>query len=153
MRVLLLAAGLTAAAFTISPALAEKPDGGNSNAPGMSAEEAAGVIFTEVEKRIIRDYFGVKTGSEDGNGKGKSKKMPPGLAKRDTLPPGLQMQIEKNGTLPPGLAKRDLPSDLILKLPAVKKGTERKIVGSDVVLIQTATGVVLDVLRDVVKSQ
>jgi hypothetical protein len=32
--------------------------------------------------------------------------LPPGLAKREELPPGLEMQVEKNGSLPPGLAKR-----------------------------------------------
>ena len=30
--------------------------------------------------------------------------LPPGLAKRDELPPGLEKQLEKNGTLPPGLS-------------------------------------------------
>ncbi len=150
MRAIILAAGLVAPAEAL-PALAEKPET-HPTYKGVSAEEAAGVIFTEIEKRLIREYFG-KPAGDGGDGKGKSKEMPPGLAKRDELPPGLEMQIQKNGTLPPGLAKRDLPSDLTLKLPALKKGLERKIVGGDVVLLQTATGVVLDVIRDVVKSQ
>jgi len=153
MRVFLLAAGMIVAASASSPAVAEKPGGPNPNASGMTAEEAVGIVFTEIEKQLIRDYFGGQTESAGGKGKDKSKQMPPGLAKRDELPPGLQMQIEKNGTLPPGLAKRDLPSNLVLKLPAVKKGTERKIVGSDVVLIQTATGIVLDVIKGVVTAQ
>src|SRR5215470_14934501 len=29
--------------------------------------------------------------------------LPPGLAKRDRLPPGLEKQLVRNGTLPPGL--------------------------------------------------
>jgi hypothetical protein len=130
------------------PALAGPPA-----AQKLTGEEAVGVIFSEIEKRLIRDYFGGKSGeAEPGKDKGKSKQMPPGLAKRDTLPPGLQKHIEKNWTLPPGLAKRDLPSDLVTKLPALRKGTQRKIVGSDVVLIQEATGIVLDILKDVVKT-
>ena len=29
--------------------------------------------------------------------------LPPGLAKKDRLPPGLEKQLVRNGTLPPGL--------------------------------------------------
>src|SRR5215475_5454143 len=32
--------------------------------------------------------------------------LPPGLAKKDRLPPGLERQLMRNGTLPPGLQKR-----------------------------------------------
>lgn len=151
MRILAFALGLTTlAAVTLAQAVAQQPDK-HPTYKGVAAEEAAGVIFTEIEKRIIGEYFGKAAGADKG--KGKSKQMPPGLARKDELPAGLQNQIVKNGTLPPGLAKRDLPSDLVLELPAAKKGTQRKIVGSDVVLIQTATGIVLDVIRDVVTSQ
>lgn len=151
MRTMILTAALLAA---LAPqALAGKPDKAkpNPNAPGMSAEDVVGIVFSEIERQLIGDYYKSKSGG--GTGKGKSKQMPPGLAKRDELPPGLEQHIVKHGTLPPGLEKRDLPSDLILKLPAARKGTQRKIVGSDVVLIQTATGIILDVIRDVVKTQ
>ena len=89
---------------------------------------------------------------DKGKGKGKDKKMPPGLAKKDKLPPGLQRQLENNGRLPPGLAKRDLPTELEAQLPPLQEGTERLIVDNDVVLIHQATGVVLDVLRDIVRG-
>ena len=72
-----------------------------------------------------------------------------GLALRDALPPGLERQLERNGTLPPGLAKRALPSDLESKLPPPAPGTERVIVERDVVLVDLATGIVRDILRDV----
>ena len=45
--------------------------------------------------------------------------MPPGLAKKKSLPSGLQKQLEKNGTLPPGLAKRELPYDL--EIPTIEE--------------------------------
>jgi len=86
-------------------------------------------------------------------GKGKNNKMPPGLAKRKSLPPGLQKQFEKNGRLPPGLANRELPGDLTRQLPPAKTGTERVISGSDMVLVDQATGVILDILRDVVTGR
>ncbi|NCF09584.1 MAG: hypothetical protein GWP66_02770 [Gammaproteobacteria bacterium] len=125
------------------------------------AERVATAAFTAAEKSVIEEFFGrpATTDEESGEAKeakeaksgkgGKSKKMPKGLAKRDSLPPGLERQLEKNGTLPPGLAKRDLPADLTRRLPKRDDGTERVIVDSDVVLVEAATGVVLDILRGV----
>ena len=130
------------------------------------------IVFSELEKRLLRDYFGKGKASSGGEekaekskakstkGKGKDKGKgkgereggpPPGLAKRDSLPPGLARQFERNGTLPPGLAKRDLPTDLEAKLPEAEAGRKRVIVDNDVVLIEQATGRILDILKDVVK--
>ena len=89
-------------------------------------------------------------GKNKGKNRGKNKKMPKGLAKRKSLPPGLQKQLDRNGSLPPGLAKRNLPTDLSRDLPPARQGTERVIAGNDVVLIHQATGVVLDILKNIV---
>lgn len=45
--------------------------------------------------------------------------LPPGLAKKDRLPPGLEKQLARNGTLPPGLQKRiqPCPPELVRVLP------------------------------------
>ncbi|MBT3765694.1 MAG: hypothetical protein HOB79_17045 [Rhodospirillaceae bacterium] len=82
-------------------------------------------------------------------GKGRGKGLPPGLAKRGKLPPGLARKLEKNGELPPGLQKRSLSKELEAKLPPAQVGTERKVVGNDVVLLNRTTNVVLDIIRDV----
>ncbi|MBL4613440.1 MAG: hypothetical protein JKY27_00995 [Magnetovibrio sp.] len=92
-------------------------------------------------------------GKAKNKGKGKSKGLPSGLAKRDSLPPGLQKQLEKNGRLPKGLAKRDLPDDLSAKLPQRSNDQEVSVVEDDVVLIDKATGVILDVLKDVMRTK
>lgn len=117
-------------------------------------------VFDEIEKRIIREHFGKKADAgEDekkkgkGHGKGKSGSMPPGLAKRGSLPPGLQRQLDRNGRLPPGLAKRELPADLHFKLKPAAPGTERAIVDDAVVLIERATGKVLDAIEGVVTGR
>lgn len=158
-------------------------------APGQAAQvDMTDVIFKEVEKRLIREYFATQGGGRDEDrdsgrrygkghgGKGQSgrdigekyrkkyeknrgknyknnrgnkhgkKGLPPGLAKRNGLPPGLA----KREQLPPGLAKRALPPGLSGALPPTPEGTERAIVGNNVVLIQKATGVVLDILLDAV---
>jgi hypothetical protein len=133
-------------------------------------DEALGRVFTEIERQVIEDYYGGRPGVHDddddddqgnrgGRGKNRGNKnrgnggnsgdLPPGLANRDELPPGLERQLERNGTLPPGLAKRNLPDDLRTRLRNSDDGTERQIVGSDVLLVDTATGVILDILRGV----
>ncbi|MCC9622733.1 hypothetical protein LPB41_13625 [Thalassospira sp. MA62] len=62
------------------------------------------------------------------------------------------MNLERGKPLPPGIAKRDLPPDLLARLPARTDGTLRQIVGNDVVLIEKGTEIILDVIRDVVKN-
>ncbi|MDF1527802.1 MAG: hypothetical protein P1R74_01620 [Sedimenticola sp.] len=117
--------------------------------------ELLGTIFSEIEKQAIEDYyhgrFGKPTTKQQKSGKKpkKQKGMPPGLAKRDSLPPGLAKQLERNGHLPPGLEKRDLPEGLDRLLPPRGHGQERVVVDNDVLLIETATGLILDILRDV----
>ena len=128
--------------------LALAPDAHAQN-PGdlaRQAVQATSPIFTEQDRREIDEWLRlgkrVLTGEDSMHG-GKDKKMPPGLAKRDQLPPGLA----KRDTLPPGLAKRDLPSELERRLSRLPGGYSRKSVGSDIVLIEEATGIVLDILR------
>ena len=117
--------------------------------------------FSETERQLINRYFDTHQGSsyeqDGGKKKKKSKKnkkqkgMPPGLAKKDKLPPGLQKQLDKNGTLPPGLAKRSLPSDLDSRLPPVPEGMERVIADAHVMLVDKASGVIKDIIKDIVK--
>ena len=61
------------------------------------------------------------------------------------------MQLQRNGTLPPGLAKKPLPPGLSGRLPPLAPGTARYVIDSDVVLIQKATGLILDILSGVAK--
>ena len=134
-----LKAGLCGAILSAATLRAARAD--NS----LSDEEVVGVVFDEIERIVIEEYFG---GQSQGKGK-KNKDLPPGLAKRDQLPPGLSRQIQRNGTLPPGLQTYDLPPDLIGRLPPAPGGTRRVIVGNDVVLIRQGTRYILDVIKDV----
>ncbi len=109
--------------------------------PASAATVDIDIVFSVAEKRIINDFFGtggaVKAKRSKGKGKsGRSGGLPPGLAKR-------------HGTLPPGLAKRDLPPGLASRLPPARPGLGRFIVGNDVVLIETATGLIFDILEGV----
>ncbi len=108
-------------------------------------------IFTDYEREEIENYF-EDYYDDDGKTSKKAKKgLPPGLAKRDTLPPGLQKQLEKNGRLPPGLEKRMLPDNLESRLPARAENLARRIVGDDVVLIDEDTDLILDIIYNVLR--
>ncbi len=126
------------------------------SASTLSDKEIAETVFSEIEKRVIEEFFGKPKNTQTSKGKSakknKEKKgLPPGLAKKKELPPGLARQLERNGTLPPGLAKRDLPEDLHARLPSRSKTYERIIVGADVLLIRRGTNLILDILKDIVK--
>lgn len=114
---------------------------------GDIVTETARKVFSEAERRTIRDYYGEKRSAYSGKaGRG----LPPGLARRDRLPPGLEMQLQRDGRLPPGLEKQALPGDLIYRLPPVPRGYERVIVDAHVVLVETASQVIADIITDVV---
>ena len=95
-----------------------------------------GNVFSQVEKNIIKDFFRAQGGK-----KFKAKKF-----KHKSLPPGLAKQLRRRGTLPPGLQKRALPPGLRSRLPGLPPGQARVLVGNDVLLIQEATGLILDIL-------
>lgn len=144
----LLLAGSTLLAVMVltATAAASKP----AAAPVYEIAQSGG--FSQEERRIIYDVLDAvdrnigddenrgKGGKNKGNGKGK-----------DGLPPGIAMKLERGGTLPPGIAKRDLPVDLRSRLP-YRSDAIRQIVGSDVVLIEKGTDIILDVIRDVVRD-
>jgi hypothetical protein len=99
------------------------------------------VVFGENDRRLIHDYYGHK--------KIKRKGLPPGLAKKGKLPPGLQKQLKKNGKLPPGLAKRNLPFELEHRLSPMPRGYVRLKVGGDIVLMNKETEVIVDIIHGI----
>lgn len=100
------------------------------------------VRFGQDDRDVIRRYY-----QGQSNNKHKGKKTPPGLAKRETLPPGLQKQLERNGQLPPGLQGRALPSTLERSLSPLPPAYVRLRVGADVVLMHAKTRIIADVIR------
>jgi hypothetical protein len=142
--------GLALALFIALPAIHA-----NEQAQNNSANDILAIVFSEMERQLIKEYYGNKQSDVTNSSTGpKSKGLPPGLANRDTLPPGLAKQLQRNGTLPPGLTKRDLPADLMKQLPRVQEGYERSIIEEvTVVLIETATGRIADIILDAVTEE
>lgn len=75
--------------------------------------------------------------------------LPPGLAKRDYLPSGLERQLIVNGTLPPGLRgrMRTCPRELEVMLPPPPPNFVHVVIGGNLVLYNRANFQVADVFH------
>ena len=106
-----------------------------------SAELRAGVEFSKDEVTIIASWYREHGEVSQQKKRGKdSGRLPPGIAKN----------LERGKPLPPGIAKQYLPDSLVHQLPAPPRGFERVVVDGKVLLVETATRVIHDVLTDIV---
>jgi hypothetical protein len=134
-----LAAALFLAAGVVAPTGAAPPDKGAHGKQKQDDAETApavtgGIVFTATERQTIRNYFAA------GNAE-RAKPLPPGIAKK----------VARGGTLPPGIAKRYLPADLDTRLPPCASGTERLILGNDVLLVEISTGAIIDMIKQALR--
>lgn len=135
---LLVAVALVAA----GPALAGKKNKGNgqgnqpSSAEQILTRAVVGGLITVAERAIIGDYL------EQNRGQ---------FAGAQALPPGIARKVARGGALPPGIAKKALPSGLLAQLPP-RPGQEWRVVGMDLLIVEVATGVIVDVLKGALKG-
>jgi hypothetical protein len=102
-------------------------------------------VFGERDRDLIVKYY-----------QGGSSGLPPGLAKRGGhLPPGLERQLERNGTLPPGLQKKlqPFPPELERQLPPCPTSYQRGIIGAHIVVFNRNTRLIVDVIKNVVVTR
>lgn len=92
---------------------------------GQASAQITVSVFTDDEKRKIRDWY--------GEAKIQAKPLPPGIARN----------LARGKPLPPGIAKQTIPSELERVLPA-RPDFERLVVGTDIVLVKS--GIVVDIL-------
>jgi hypothetical protein len=96
-------------------------------------------IFLGNDYDLIRNHF-----------LGDRRGIPPGLAKRGgDLPPGLEKQLRRNGHLPPGLEKKlcPFPIELEQRLPVLRPGLVRGMIGVSAVIMDKRTLVIMDVFK------
>ncbi|MDZ4738006.1 MAG: hypothetical protein SGJ07_16815 [Rhodospirillaceae bacterium] len=103
------------------------------------------IIMDEVERRLIRGYYSRNYHDYVYTGSGKNKGIPPGLAKKGWLPPGIAMQIARGQRIPDDVVYYRLPDDLRGQLPR-RAGYEYYILDDKVLLVREATNLILDVL-------
>lgn len=101
--------------------------------------DAAVIINIDLDghRRTVREYV------TRGN-------LPPGLAKRRALPPGLSKQLREKGALPPGL--RDyytpVPAEWNARFPAIPAYYTRYFVGSHLIIVDTRNDTLVSLIRD-----
>ena len=127
-----------------------KKDKGSGRGKSASVAEvgvSAGFSFTfgNTETRLIQKWFRSPQNLEG---------LPPGVARSQNLPPGLDKQLVRNGKLPPGLQKKiqPLPKDLRSRLPKPPDGVEIVIVAGRVLAIHVQSSKVLDLVADLTIS-
>jgi hypothetical protein len=125
-------------AISLAPGVAFAGQGrgrGHANGRGASAGDEAVVIDRDGHRRIVRDYY-------------RNNALPPGLAKRQSLPPGLEKQLRERGELPPGLQKRltAVPSPLAARLPGLPPYYTRYFAGSDLLVVDTRSNRIVSVI-------
>ncbi len=112
----------------------KNPGQGNGNhGDDRTVEEIAHALFTSADRQLIANYF-LRHGGY-----------------LDDLPPGIRKQLVTRGRLPPGIAKKVLPAGLAGDLSPLPRGYDRLIIGPDVLLVEIATGLIVDIIRDVVR--
>jgi hypothetical protein len=119
-----------------------KPEQKGQKAASKAAKKADKdnpVFDRDRHVRVIRDY--------------RTEGLPPGLAKRASLPPGLRKQLVERGELPPGLQKHlvDVPGPLVSRLPAVPAYYHRYFAGDDLIVVDTRTNRIVAIVRDVLR--
>ena len=135
-----------AAALLCGPAALSAQGRGNGRdrdkVQARAPENAEIRVITREEERIVREWFG---NPENLRG------LPPGLAKKEQLPPGLQRQLVRNGTLPPGLEKKieSVPSQLEIRLPRLPDGRRRIFIGNNLIVMDSATSMIVDMIANI----
>lgn len=94
--------------------------------------QKSAIKFSKQDKSIINNFL--KTNSFPAIG----------------LPPGIAMNLARGKPLPPGIAKRFLPTSLLNQLPAYP-GYEYLAVGNDIVLVNSTTGIIADILANTLR--
>jgi hypothetical protein len=125
-------------ALVLSGSLALAQGHGKGHEKHGNKDDQGDSYYKDQDREVIREWYGSHQNS-----------LPPGLAKKDRLPPGLEKQLERRGTLPPGLQKRlqPCPQDLERRLPPPPPDCAHVLIGGHIVLLNRRTNLVVDVFH------
>lgn len=134
-----------ALAFAV-PAFADKGGKGkekDKDAPSAAAHapgkgEHGRPDFSDKERSAIESYFERNPGARD--------QLPPGLAKKNKIPPGWQKKIRRGEPVPPDLweFRVPLPHEILVKLPPPPPGVVLVRIHDRVLKVRERTHEVLD---------
>jgi hypothetical protein len=124
---------LAAAALVMTPADMAGQGRGNRGQAEAQARGGSGVTLSVDARAQVRSFYQER-----------------GVTGVKSLPPGMRNRLAQGKPLPPGIAKQVAPQDLVGRL-GLPRGFELLEVGLDVVMVEVATGVIHDVLMDVIR--
>lgn len=112
---------------------------GRAGPPGRGAPDAGAalgalIVFTAIEQARIREWFIANPYPVQ------------------PLPPGIARNLARGKPLPPGIAKRYAPAGLLRQI-APRPGYEILVAGASILLVHAATGIVHDILSDVIRGR
>ncbi|MHB1215432.1 MAG: hypothetical protein ACYCY9_10625 [Thiobacillus sp.] len=125
-------------AAALAPALIGCETGPSYGDDARDPHYSVSVVFTDHDRRLINDYYAPRY-----------RNLPPGLAKRDRLPPGHAWRVRRNQPIPDDARWRYLPGELEQRLTRLPPGYVRVVVGTDVAIMNVRSRVVVDVLEDI----
>ena len=110
-----------------APAEAQSGKAKGKDAGRNASAKVSHARSSDVEIRIIREYYGVP-----------SRKLKP-------LPPGIAKNLARGKPIPPGIARTRMPDALLVRLPA-RDGTHWLIAGDHVLLVDSGN-IIVDLFR------
>jgi Ni/Co efflux regulator RcnB len=101
-------------------------------------DDRRGYGFAEHDRDEIRGWYAANY-----------RHLPPGLAKKDRLPPGLERRLVIREAFPPDLERQVyvVPVDLERELPPPPPDCERVVVGGHIVLRNRNTRIIVDIFH------
>ena len=112
----------------------DRRDDGNGALVGAAAGGIlTGLLLSDQEVRIIRDWYGAHS------------------VQPASLPPGIAKNLRRGKPLPPGIAKKLAPQPLVSRLD-IPYGYQLVEVGTDVLLIEAGTRIIAEILKDAIRG-
>ena len=124
---------------TGSVALAQGQGKGKGKGHNKHSDDDQGAQFyKDRDREVLRGWYDEH-----------QSQLPPGLAKKDRLPPGLEKQLVRRGTLPPGLQKRlqPCPEELERRLPPPPPDCAHVLISGRLVLLNRRTNIIVDIFQ------
>ena len=149
---------LTVSALSVTLAVALFPNDATAHGDGehkakpISIKPANNRLFSDDDRRMIRDYYGHNyNGGYEHEGK-KKKRLPPGLQKKyertGELPPGWQKKLQRGEVMSIDVYRygRPLPIELERRLPIGPVGSKVLEVEGKIIRVIENTREILDIL-------
>lgn len=123
---------------------AQQQDAGRQDYRSGDAQLNISLSFSSHDRQILSDYY---------QSQQRAGHCPPGLAKKNAqcMPPGQLKKWQRGQALPGDLRYNELPPDIYRRLAPLPAGHRYVTIAGDVLIIATATRMVIDAVEDLLR--